>query len=247
MDVEFPLIKSELEAIDVQLLDAERTLFWNSEGTKAALIAPRAERGREGTGAGGGGVQPAWHLEFAVRLPGTRGHDVHCSSAARFARGSPRLLLLQAPESGRASRGLSCNRACLHQNCASILGVFDYIQEMREILHNLQNRIQKAKQNVEAISQAMMVSSRLQARSRWGPGGAPAKHPGQRGPLLFEALDQRGDDHVRQAAPKAENPQVTLQSSAPCDSLQLSQGVSSRNKGGEAGPSPPGTCSLRRV
>uniref|UniRef100_A0A5G2QUI5 Dynein axonemal heavy chain 17 n=1 Tax=Sus scrofa TaxID=9823 RepID=A0A5G2QUI5_PIG len=66
MDVEFPLIKSELEAIDVQLLDAERTLFWNSEG------------------------------------------------------------------------------------------VFDYIQEMREILHNLQNRIQKAKQNVEAISQAMM-------------------------------------------------------------------------------------------
>uniref|UniRef100_A0A4X1UP38 Dynein axonemal heavy chain 17 n=1 Tax=Sus scrofa TaxID=9823 RepID=A0A4X1UP38_PIG len=54
MDVEFPLIKSELEAIDVQLLDAERTLFWNSEG------------------------------------------------------------------------------------------VFDYIQEMREILHNLQNRIQKA-------------------------------------------------------------------------------------------------------
>uniref|UniRef100_A0A4X1UQ33 AAA+ ATPase domain-containing protein n=1 Tax=Sus scrofa TaxID=9823 RepID=A0A4X1UQ33_PIG len=63
MDVEFPLIKSELEAIDVQLLDAERTLFWNSEGTKAALIAPRAERGREGTGAGGGGVQPAWHLE----------------------------------------------------------------------------------------------------------------------------------------------------------------------------------------
>uniref|UniRef100_A0A8W4FMS4 Dynein axonemal heavy chain 17 n=1 Tax=Sus scrofa TaxID=9823 RepID=A0A8W4FMS4_PIG len=50
MDVEFPLIKSELEAIDVQLLDAERTLFWNSEGTKAALIAPRAERGREGTG-----------------------------------------------------------------------------------------------------------------------------------------------------------------------------------------------------
>ncbi|CAI9163741.1 unnamed protein product [Rangifer tarandus platyrhynchus] len=64
-DVEFPLIKSELKAIDVKLLNAETTLFWNGEG------------------------------------------------------------------------------------------VFEYIQEMREILYNLQNRIQKAKQNVEGISQAM--------------------------------------------------------------------------------------------
>uniref|UniRef100_A0A5F9CH25 Dynein axonemal heavy chain 17 n=1 Tax=Oryctolagus cuniculus TaxID=9986 RepID=A0A5F9CH25_RABIT len=32
MEVEFPLIKSELEAIDVKLLSAETTLFWNSEG-----------------------------------------------------------------------------------------------------------------------------------------------------------------------------------------------------------------------
>ncbi|XP_005407434.1 PREDICTED: dynein heavy chain 17, axonemal [Chinchilla lanigera] len=65
MDVEFPLIKSELEAIDVKLLSAETTLFWNSEG------------------------------------------------------------------------------------------VFQYIQEMREILYNLQNRIQKAKQNIEGITQVM--------------------------------------------------------------------------------------------
>ncbi|XP_008068583.1 dynein heavy chain 17, axonemal [Carlito syrichta] len=63
--VEFPLIKSELKAIDVKLLKAETTLFWNGEG------------------------------------------------------------------------------------------VFQYIQEMREILHNLQTRMQKAKQNVEGISQAM--------------------------------------------------------------------------------------------
>ncbi|CAD7668337.1 unnamed protein product [Nyctereutes procyonoides] len=34
-------------------------------------------------------------------------------------------------------------------------GVLEYIQEMREILHNLQNRIQKAKQNIDGISQAM--------------------------------------------------------------------------------------------
>lgn len=93
MDVEFPLIKSELEAIDVQLLDAERTLFWNSEGTKAALIAPRAERGREGTGAGGGGVQPAWHLEFAVRLPGTgrsrfQGATTYIAPQPRVSRGA---------------------------------------------------------------------------------------------------------------------------------------------------------------
>lgn len=33
MDVEFPLIKSELEAIDVKLLSAETTLFWNGERT----------------------------------------------------------------------------------------------------------------------------------------------------------------------------------------------------------------------
>ncbi|XP_016061753.1 PREDICTED: dynein heavy chain 17, axonemal [Miniopterus natalensis] len=65
MDVEFPLIKAELEAIDVKLWSAETTLFWNGQG------------------------------------------------------------------------------------------VFEYIQEMREILHNLQNRIQKAKQNIEAISQVM--------------------------------------------------------------------------------------------
>lgn len=35
MDVEFPLVKSELEAIDAKLLDAETTLFWDGEGTKA--------------------------------------------------------------------------------------------------------------------------------------------------------------------------------------------------------------------
>uniref|UniRef100_A0A2K5MWZ2 Dynein axonemal heavy chain 17 n=1 Tax=Cercocebus atys TaxID=9531 RepID=A0A2K5MWZ2_CERAT len=63
--VEFLLIKSELEAIDVKLLNAETTLFWNGEG------------------------------------------------------------------------------------------VFQYIQEVREILHNLQNRMQKAKQNIEGISQTM--------------------------------------------------------------------------------------------
>ncbi|XP_006734337.1 dynein heavy chain 17, axonemal [Leptonychotes weddellii] len=65
MEVESPLIKSELEDIDVKLLSAETTLFWNSEG------------------------------------------------------------------------------------------VLEYIQEMREILQNLQNRIQKAKQNTDGISQAM--------------------------------------------------------------------------------------------
>ncbi|KAF7461422.1 hypothetical protein GHT09_014996 [Marmota monax] len=65
MDVEYPLIKSELEAIDDRLSSAETTLFWNSED------------------------------------------------------------------------------------------VFQYIQEMREILHDLQNRMQRAKQNIEGISQAM--------------------------------------------------------------------------------------------
>ncbi|XP_054988433.1 dynein axonemal heavy chain 17 [Sorex araneus] len=63
--VEFPLIKAELEAIDVKLLRAESTLFWNGNG------------------------------------------------------------------------------------------VFEYIQEMREVLHDLQSRVQRAKQNIEGISHAM--------------------------------------------------------------------------------------------
>ena len=38
-DVEFPLIKSELEAIDVKLLNAETTLFWNGEGVEAIFAS----------------------------------------------------------------------------------------------------------------------------------------------------------------------------------------------------------------
>lgn len=45
-----------------------------------------------------------------------------------------------------------------------IADVMEYIQEMREILHNLQNRIQKTKQNIEGITQAMQVSELPRAR-----------------------------------------------------------------------------------
>lgn len=38
MEVEFPLIKSELEAIDVKLQSAETTLFWNGEGAQAPSV-----------------------------------------------------------------------------------------------------------------------------------------------------------------------------------------------------------------
>lgn len=38
MEVEFPLIKSELEAIDVKLLSAETTLFWNGESTYTTFV-----------------------------------------------------------------------------------------------------------------------------------------------------------------------------------------------------------------
>lgn len=51
-DVETPLIKSELEAIDVRLSSAETTLFWNSEGTKATFVSPWVQPG------GVGGVRP---------------------------------------------------------------------------------------------------------------------------------------------------------------------------------------------
>ncbi|XP_012590033.1 PREDICTED: dynein heavy chain 17, axonemal, partial [Condylura cristata] len=71
VDVEFPLIKAELEAIDVKLLSAETTLFWNGEG------------------------------------------------------------------------------------------VLEYVQGMREILHDLQTRMQKAKQNVDGISQVMKENAEL--------------------------------------------------------------------------------------
>lgn len=63
--------------------------------------------------------------------------------------------------------------------------MFEYIQEMREMLYNLQNRIQKAKQNIEGISQAMKVSN-LQSTER-GLNGDPGEGPGETGPL--------GDDH----------------------------------------------------
>lgn len=68
---------------------------------------------------------------------------------------------------------------------AYILGVFEYIQEMREILYNLQNRMQKAKQNIDGISQAMKVS-KLQG-TEWGLNGDPGEVPGENGP--------RGDAH----------------------------------------------------
>lgn len=42
MEVEFPLIKAELEGIDVKLLTAETTLFWNGEGTPPAPRRPWA-------------------------------------------------------------------------------------------------------------------------------------------------------------------------------------------------------------
>lgn len=42
--------------------------------------------------------------------------------------------------------------------------MIEYIQEMREILHNLQTRIQKAKQNIDGITQAMQVSELRRAR-----------------------------------------------------------------------------------
>ena len=47
-----------------------------------------------------------------------------------------------------------------------VADVFQYIQEMREVLHNLQNRMQKAKQNIEGIRQAMQVSEPPRARCR---------------------------------------------------------------------------------
>lgn len=47
-----------------------------------------------------------------------------------------------------------------------VADVFQYIQEMREVLYNLQNRMQKAKQNIEGIRQAMQVSEPPRARHR---------------------------------------------------------------------------------
>lgn len=43
--VEFLLIKSELEAIDVKLLSAETTLFWNGEGMEATFLPPWVKLG----------------------------------------------------------------------------------------------------------------------------------------------------------------------------------------------------------
>jgi hypothetical protein len=67
MDVEFPLIKSELEEIDVKLLSAETTLFWNGEGIKANFIG-------KGFNLGGSNLPtpcpqpPAWRGHFCPWL-----------------------------------------------------------------------------------------------------------------------------------------------------------------------------------
>lgn len=60
---------------------------------------------------------------------------------------------------------------------ASVLGVFEYVQEMREILHDLQNRMQKAKQNIEGVSQAMKVSVLTSSEGSWGNWGPRAARP----------------------------------------------------------------------
>lgn len=56
-----------------------------------------------------------------------------------------------------------CAVYCIRFLHAYVSGVFQYIQEMREILHNLQNRILQAKQNMEGITQVMEVSERQSA------------------------------------------------------------------------------------
>lgn len=63
-----------------------------------------------------------------------------------------------------------------------ITDVIEYIQEMREILHNLQNRIQKAKQNIEGIRQAMQVSE-LPRAGLWGQGTGARQRPPVGAPL----------------------------------------------------------------
>lgn len=109
--------------------------------------------------------------------------------------------ILTVSDSGRhwvqISSGLSqflhCgSRSSHHHLYVYILGVLEYIQEMREILHNLQNRIQKAKQNIDGISQAMKVSKR-QGTERGlirGPGEGPWVK-GPRGEALKKGQRQR--------------------------------------------------------
>ena len=79
--------------------------------------------------------------------------------------------------------------------------MLEYIQDLREILHNLQNRMQKAKQNIDGISQAMKVSKQ-QGIIEQGLTRSPGEGPGEKAPtemltespkgsrnLLCEALD----------------------------------------------------------
>lgn len=62
MDVEFPLIESQLSAIDVKLQAAETTLFWNGEGAEAGSASPREGLGRgRGARPGPAGVCPVSH------------------------------------------------------------------------------------------------------------------------------------------------------------------------------------------
>lgn len=79
--------------------------------------------------------------------------------------------------------------------------MFEYIQEMREILYNLQSRIQKAKQNIEGISQAMKVSPLPPAHR--GPGDDSRRDAclGSTVPEAAEPLPSEAWDLMPMSAP----------------------------------------------
>lgn len=92
MNEEFPLIQSELEAIDVKLLGAETTLFWNGKGTKATSVSPGVKIGwMEGWGCPARSVFVLRHAEWP-RLPSGGWVCFDCRGVACKGKGYLRLL-----------------------------------------------------------------------------------------------------------------------------------------------------------
>lgn len=143
LPVEFPLLGEELAAADDRLASAEHTLFWHHEGTNP----PSASQGHRPTPCVAARRSPE---------PSRRNTDP-APRVVRRGRAAPppRGAVPKCPCATRCMEPLAQLSAWL---CVFLPGVMEYIQETRGILYDLQTRVQKAKLNVEHITQLMEVA-----------------------------------------------------------------------------------------
>lgn len=159
LPVEFPLLGEELAAVDDRLASAEQTLFWHHEGTNPPLAAQGHFDGSP----------PRW-------LPaGPRSHHTG-QPLPRGGEGGPRGVTLIQSTLCRSLHGAA--GSALSSAVRVLAGVMEYIQETRGVLDDLQTRVQKAKLNVERITQLMEVAFAGAVWAPWREGVCLPRHSG---------------------------------------------------------------------